>query len=108
MEAEDGLNKFIEDMLVEKDLPGITPEAKDMLVVDLKQRLMDQINRSIIDAMPDDKIDEFDTLLDKEGVDDNQLQQFIVDAGVDVKQETIKTMLAFRLLYLQNSGEREE
>lgn len=108
MENEDGLNKFIEDMLTEKDLPGITPEAKDMLVADLKQRLMDQINKSIIDAMPDDKIDEFDALLDKEGVDDTQLQQFIINAGVDVKQETIKTMLAFRSLYLQTSEERGE
>lgn len=103
-----GVDKFIDDILTDKDLPGTTPEIKAMLTVDLKQRLMDQINRAIIDALPDDKFDEFDALLDKEGVDDEEVQKFIADSDIDIKQITIKTMILFCELYLQTAEGRGE
>jgi len=101
--AGDQLDQFILDILEQKQLPGITPEVKAQLVTDLKQRLLDQIDRAIIDALPDDKMDQFNDLLDN-SADDAQVQEFMVSAGVDVKQVAIDTMLRFRSLYL---GTRE-
>ncbi len=101
--AGDELDKFIRDILNQKQLSGVSPEVEKQLVADLKERLIDQINRAIIDAMPEDKMDEFNQMLDSD-VDDAQIQQFVANSGVDTRQVTIETMLRFRSLYL---GDKE-
>lgn len=107
MNEDEALDKFINNMLSDKDLSGVTDEAHVYLVDDLKTRLLDQINRSIIAEMPEQKGDEFSALLDKESVTDEQVQQFIVDSGVDTKKIAARTMLAFRELYLQTPEDRD-
>lgn len=93
------LDTFINDILDKKSLPGVTPEVRAQLVVDMKERLLDQINRSLIAALPDGKLAELNLLLDS-GIGEAKLQQFIVEAGVDTQRVAIETMLKFRLLYL--------
>jgi hypothetical protein len=105
--AEDALDKFVIEIITSKNLPGLNDEVKSQLVADLKTRLLDQINRSIVDALPDDKIDEFNAFLDNSNNTDETVQQFIAQCGVDVKSITAKTMLLFRELYLQTAEERE-
>jgi hypothetical protein len=107
MNEDEALDKFINDMLSDKNLSGVNDEARTYLVDDLKTRLLDQINRSIIAEMPEEKSDEFSNLLDNESVTDEQVQQFIVDSGVDTKKISARTMLAFRELYLQTPEERD-
>lgn len=98
---EDELGKFINGILAAKDLAGVNNDVRIQLVADLKERLLNQINRAIINALPDDKLDEFNNLLDSSDVNDDILQQFIVQSGVDIKRVTTETMLLFRDLYLQ-------
>lgn len=105
--ADRELDQFIYTMLDAKQLPGITNEVRAQLVTDLKQRLLDQVNRALIDALPEDKIELFDHLLDDPDISDAQIQQFIVEAGVDVKQITTATMLRFYDLYVK-PVERQE
>ena len=104
--AGDELDKFIRDILNQKQLSGVSPEVEEQLVADLKDRLIDQINRAVIDAMPEDKMDEFNQLLDNDA-DDAQIQQFVANSGVDTRQVTIETMLRFRSLYLGNKETTE-
>jgi len=101
--AEDGLDKFIDEIITAKKLPGINDEVRLQLVSDMKERLLDQINRALIEALPEEKIDEFNLILDNESVNDDEVQKFISQSGVDVQKVTIKTMLLFRDLYLQSS-----
>lgn len=105
--AEDELDKFIDEIITRKQLPGVTEDVRVQLVADLKNRLLEQINRALIDALPDDKLDEFNNLLDLGTNSDDELQQFMSQSGVDVQNVTVKTMLLFRDLYLQTSKERE-
>lgn len=102
--AEPELERFINEILDEKQLPGVTPEVRIQLVTDLKERLLDQINRALITALPEVKIVEFNTLLDDETVSDESIQQFIADSGVDVQKVTLQTMLRFSELYLGRPG----
>lgn len=102
----DELDKFINEMLDTKQLPGVTPEVRVTLVADLRERLLDQINRALIDALPDDKITEFNSLLDDESLSDETVQQFIASSGVDVPRVTIQTMLRFSELYTRASTDR--
>lgn len=104
--AGDELDRFINEMLDAKKLSGITDEVRAQLVTDLKQRLYDQINRALIDALPEGKMDEFERLLDDPNLDDGSIQQFIVNSGVDVKRVTTTTMLRFYDLYVNPSKER--
>jgi len=98
----DQLDTFIKEIIDAKQLPGVTEDAKLGLVEEMRERLLDMINRALIEALPDDKMAEFSQLLDNESVDDDAVQQFIAQSGVNVQEVTTKTMLAFRALYLQS------
>jgi len=98
------LDRFVGEIVSAKALPGVTDEVRTQLVSDLKERLLDQIDRALIDALPDDKADELNTMLDDPSIDDAALQSFIASSGVDVRGVTIATMLRFRDLYLNSRG----
>lgn len=94
------IDQFVRDILEAKELSGIDDTVREQLVKDLKQRLLDQINRALIDALPDEKIDDFSDMLDNPEVSDQMVQDFMVASGVDLKRVTIRTMLTFRDIYL--------
>lgn len=100
----DELDQFINEMLDAKRISGLTNEVRVQLVSDLKQRLLDQINKALIDALPEDKMDEFEQLLDDESVGDAEMQQFIANAGVDAKKVATVTMLRFYDLYVTSGN----
>ena len=103
----DQLDQFIKEIIDTKQLPGITDEAKAGLLEDMRERLLDMLNHALVEALPEEKLAEFSTLLDG-GVSDDAVQQFIAESGVDVEKITAQTMLAFRNLYLQTASERAE
>lgn len=103
----DQLDLFIKDIIDAKQLPGITEEAKAGLLEEMRERLLDMLNRALVEALPEEKIVSFSTFLEQ-GVSDEQVQDFITQSGVDVEKVTAQTMLAFRNLYLQPSSERTE
>lgn len=106
--AGDELDSFVAGILNEKKLPGITDEeVRQQLIADLKQNLLDQINRALINAMPDDKVTEFNTLLDDPNVTEEAIQSFVMSSGIDVERITTQTMLLFRSLYLETAEERD-
>jgi FKBP-type peptidyl-prolyl cis-trans isomerase (trigger factor) len=102
--AGDELDQFVNEMLDAKKLSGMSDDVRSQLVSDLKQRLLDQINKALIDALPDDKMDAFEQLLDDETIDDARVQQFILEAGVDVRKVTTVTMLRFYDMYVAPSS----
>lgn len=99
------LDAFIEEIIDKKNLPGVTEEAKQWLIQDMETRLLDTINRALINELPEDKLEGFSSLMDNENITDEEVQKYLTDNGVDVVKTTTKTMLAFRDLYLQPSGE---
>jgi hypothetical protein len=107
MGSDEALDKFVAEMLEDKDLSGVNDDAKKYLIEDLKNRLMDQINRALINELSDDKLTEFNSMLDSESTTEEQVQQFVVNSGVDVNKVVAKTALAFRELYLQSPTKQE-
>jgi hypothetical protein len=102
----DELDQFIGGILDAKKLSGIDQDVRAQLVTDLKQQLLDQINRALIGALSEDKLDEFNTLLEDPKTTDETVQTFITTSGVDIDRVTAKTMLQFRDLYLQSAEDR--
>lgn len=104
----DKLDEFVNEILEAKKLPQMSDEVKKQLIVDMRQGLLDQVNRALLAALPDDKTAEFDQLLDQPDISDEQVQQFIIDSGVDIQKVTARTMLQFRDQYLQTAQERRK
>lgn len=98
----DPINQFINQILDEKKIPGETPEVRAELVVDLRNQLMQQIDRAMINALSSDQVDELNQMLDDPNVDDQKLQQFMAESGVDGQQVATRVMIEFRKAYLGN------
>lgn len=105
----DPLDTIIDQILNEKNIASMDAEVRAQLAADLKERLLDQINRAVIDALPAEKVTELDALLDAgDPVTDQQLQQLVQESGVDVQRITTETILRFRDLYLRPSSQDSE
>ena len=101
LSQEKAVSSFIDGILEKKNLPGIkSDQVLHYVRQDMTEKLLDQIDRALIEALPEDRAVEFDKLLDQEGVTPEVVQRFIVDAGVDVAKVTALTMLQFKELYL--------
>ena len=98
--VNDPFTTFIKEMLGAKAWnQQVSDEVKAQLESDLRSRLMDQIDQAVIEALPDDKIDGLNELLDREPSEE-EIQQYVATSGVDVQRVTTETMLRFRDLYL--------
>lgn len=96
----DSLDVFINEIIEAKQLPGMTEEAKVGVREEMKDRLLDLINRALIEALPEDTVSGFMSLLDKEGLTQEEVQSYITASGVDVELVTRQVLSTFRDAYL--------
>ena len=96
---QDAFSKFINDIIDAKNFKTLDSDVRRQLEQDLKNRLLDQIDRAVLGALPENKIDGFNDLLDR-NTSQQEVQQYIANSGVDTKKITLETMLRFRSLYL--------
>lgn len=96
---QDALSKFINDIIDAKGYKTLDGDVRRQLEQDLKNRLLDQIDRAVLRALPENKIDGFNDLLDR-NASQQEVQQYIANSGVYTKKITLETMLRFRSLYL--------
>ena len=96
---QDALSKFINDIIDAKNFKTLDSEVRQQLEQDLKNKLLDKIDRAVLGALPENKIDGFNDLLDR-NASQQEVQQYIANSGVDTKKITLETMLRFRSLYL--------
>lgn len=101
----ENVKQFVEQLLKEKDITNLEPAVHDQLVSDLSNRLIDFINRRLIDAMSEDDVKEFMTLLDQEPVDPTKVQAFMGAHVPDTQQVTMAAMMEFRALYVGKANE---
>ncbi len=101
----DPFEQFVAEMLDSKEWSTrVDEEGRKQLEEDLKVRLMDQIDRAVIEELPEEKVDGLNELLDHEAPDE-EIQQYIATSGVDVQGVTLRTMLRFRELYLGDENQ---
>lgn len=96
---QDALSKFINDIIDAKNFKTLDGDVRQQLEQDLKNKLLGQIDRAVLGALPENKIDGFNDLLDR-NASQQEVQQYIANSGVDTKKITLETMLRFRSLYL--------
>lgn len=86
---------YVEQMIADKGV-----EATDELRVKLRGELEDRITENLINALPDDVIDELDSAVGQNTADDKMLEDAINASGIDVEAITEQTMTSFRNEYL--------
>lgn len=98
--AQQQLEEFANQILAEKNLPGLSDDVRPSVVAEMVQVLHELINRAILDALPEDKLQELDKLTDDPDANMEQIQQLVASSGVDTKQIVTDTLTKFRELYL--------
>lgn len=101
--AQDELDSFIDSLIERKNLKGLTPEGREDIANELKDMLVQEINRAIIDALPEDKLNELDELTSRDDYKPEDAQKIIDESGVNVAKITTETMLYFEAFYLGQS-----
>ena len=100
MSEDEILNVFAEGLLMEKGLGEMEPEIKDELREDLVQRLTAQINQAVINALPEEKMRELNTLLESGEASGEKINQIVASAGIDTDTIVSEAMQTFRGVYL--------
>lgn len=85
---------YVEKMIADK---GVEPT--DELRKELREKLSDEITKSLILAMPDYLVNQLNEELDG-NADDEKIEKAIDESGIDVETITEQTMNAFREKYL--------
>ena len=95
------IDDFIESLLVDKGITDIDPEVKAELKEDMKNRLLNQINRAAIMQLSEEKAAELAELVDNPEFTNEKMTEFIQNSGVNLTEVALDTMLKFRGFYLQ-------
>ena len=98
--AQQQLEEFANQILTEKNLPGLSDDVRPGVIAEMVQVLHELINRAILDALPENKLQELDKLTDDPEANLEQIQQLVESGGVDTQQIVTDTLTKFRELYL--------
>lgn len=95
------INLFIIGLMDEKGIQYGDEPYKSDIFQELKTRLLTELDRSLVAALPDDKLDEFSKVVAQDGkIDPDVVAKAVLDAGVDVEKVAGETMAKFKDIYL--------
>lgn len=97
---DDNFDKFVDSLIVEKDLKGLTAEGREQIATELKNLIAEEVNRAILMELPDEKLDELDARMNEGPLSEEEMQEFLSNSGVDIPKITTKTLMYFRSFYL--------
>lgn len=100
------LDEFMESLLNAKGVTDVDPEVRAELKKQMSERLLDQINRNAIMRLSEEKAEELTKLIESNpNITNEEVTKFIQDAGVDLSDVALSTMVQFRNFYLSGTGE---
>ncbi len=92
------LEQFVDKLLEEKQIEGITPEIRAQMKLDLLSRVEDRINAALIANMNPDQMKEFDALLETNN--ETEVQQFLKTNIPDLETVLATALINFRATYI--------
>lgn len=94
------IDEFIESLLNDKGITDVEPEIREELKADMKSKLLNQIDRAAVQALPEDKADELAKKVEDPNFTNEDMTKFMQDSGVNLTEVALETMLKFRGFYL--------
>ena len=102
---DEAIDLFIYGMMEEKGTAIGSDQVQATVFKDLKNQLLQEIDRSLIAELPDDKIDELNKMaIEKGQIDPNLIADMIEEANLDAAEIIGGTMAKFREIYLGNAS----
>ena len=102
------IDYFVRGIMQEKGIDAPTPEIEQDVIENLKADLLEQIDRSLIAELPDNKLDELNNMATKNGkIDPAVVAKMIEEANLNVSEITGATMAHFRDIYLGQTTSSE-
>ena len=102
------IDYFVEGIMEEKGVNAPTDEIRENMKADLKNQLLQQIDRSLIAELPDAKLEELTSAASANGqLDPQVVANAISEARLDVTEITAGTMQRFREIYLGKADTAE-
>jgi hypothetical protein len=100
MIEDENLDKFINQLIEDKKLGGLTAENRPYIIEDLRNRVTQQVYVAVLDALPDKSFDEFEKESTQTNPDPKRLQEIILNSGVDSGKIIAEALVRFRSLYI--------
>ena len=94
------IDDFIESLLNDKGITDTPADIRKELAEDMKNRLIDQINKAAIMELSEEKAKELNSLLDDPAFTNEKMTEFMQNSGVNLTEVALDTMLRFRNFYL--------
>lgn len=95
------MEAFIKQLLADKGLPtDLDPKVREQLERDLTDRAADMVNKRMINALNDEDLANFDTLINEHSDDADLIQKFIEEHVPNKETLAASALLEFRALYL--------
>ncbi len=95
---DDQLKQYAAKLVEEKDFKGVDAEVMEQIKRDVYDRLEKRIDAFIMSALPPEKLEQFDKLL--ENATEKEIQDFCVTNIPNLDEEVAQQLLQFRQAYL--------
>ena len=96
----ESVDQFIEQLIIDKGVSDIEPEILAEMKAEMKQKLLDQIDRAAVMKLSEEKATELAAKVDDPEFTNEKMTEFMANSGVDLTQVALETMLKFRTFYL--------
>lgn len=93
------IENFADNLLAEKNLTNIDEPTLRQMRDDLVERLEQVINRVVVENIPEEKLPEFEALIDR-NANSAEVQEFVDHNVKDMGQKLGEAFFDFRRLYL--------
>ena len=96
---ENTVDVFVESLIAEK---GLTNAAnREQIKTELQERVIERTEEAMLKTLPDEKLIELERKLD-EGMSDDDLEKFFLNAGVDYNPAVEQAMMKLKAELLGN------
>jgi hypothetical protein len=95
------MEQFIQQLMTDQGINGdIDADVRQEIAAELTEQLTSMINRTLIDAMDDAAVTEFEQLIDAEQPDQAALNTFVKNHVPNHDEIVAATLIEFRASYL--------
>lgn len=92
------IDQFVDRLVEEKGFANVEADVLEQIKKDLKDRIEDRINASILEHLPPARLEEFEKLLDESSQE--EVQAFCEKHVPDLPAIVANALIGFRQLYL--------
>lgn len=103
---EQGLEELAREMIASKGLAEEDQKQGGALQRELEAQLGEVMDEAILEALPEEKLDELEKMLD-DGADDEAVEKIFSESGADYQTAVTEALRRFRAEYLGGTAEAE-